>query len=86
VAAFPVQGPVDIVLNGVTGWLSENLSKAALDALQIDPKRCREDALKYTWEACTHQFLTHMRTANPRAAGATLVTGPAAAALQPPRD
>lgn len=86
VAAFPVQGPVDIVLNGVTGWLSENLSKAAVDALQIDPSRCREDALKYTWEACTHQFLTHMRTANPRAAGATLVTGPAAAALPPPRD
>jgi glycosyltransferase involved in cell wall biosynthesis len=86
VAAFPVQGPVDIVQNGVTGYLSENLAKAAVDALRIDPVRCREEALKYTWEACTHQFLSHVRTANPRAAGAALVTGPAAAALQPPQD
>jgi hypothetical protein len=25
---------------------------------------CRETALKYTWEACTRQFLTHIETAN----------------------
>lgn len=49
VAAFPVQGPVDIVQNGVTGFLSENLAKAALDAVPLDPNRCREEALKYTW-------------------------------------
>jgi glycosyltransferase involved in cell wall biosynthesis len=84
VAAFPVQGPVDIVQNGVTGYLSEDLAKAALDAVQLDPSRCREEALKYTWEACTHQFLTHVRAANPRVAGTTLVTG--APALHPPRD
>jgi hypothetical protein len=69
----------------VTGWLSENLAKAALDALQLDPNRCREEALKYTWETCTHQFLTHVRSANPRA-GAALVTGSTTPALQPPRD
>lgn len=80
VAAFPVQGPIDIVQNGVTGYLSENLATAARDALTIDPQRCREEALKYTWEACTQQFLAHVRVANPRAVGAAALPGQPAAA------
>ena len=65
VAAFPVQGPIDIVENGVTGCLDENLETAAMKALQIDPERCRRQALLYTWEACTRQFLTHLEAARP---------------------
>ena len=37
VAAFPVQGPIDIVTNGVTGFLSEDLQQAAIDALSLEP-------------------------------------------------
>jgi len=65
VAAFPVQGPIDVIANGVTGYLNEDLKQAALDALKIDPVRCREEALKYTWEACTRQFLDHLNAARP---------------------
>jgi glycosyltransferase involved in cell wall biosynthesis len=60
VAAYPVQGPIDIIENGVTGFLDEDLQKAALAALVLKPEACREAALKYTWEACTRQFLTHV--------------------------
>ena len=65
VAAFPVQGPVDIIENGVTGYLDEDLGKAAIAALNIDPQRCREEALKYTWDACTRQFVNHIEAARP---------------------
>lgn len=75
VAAFPVQGPIDIVTNGVTGFLSEDLQQAAIDALGLEPGRCREEALKYTWEACTRQFLGHLQ-----ATGPTTATQPRAAA------
>jgi len=63
VAAFPVQGPVDIIENGVTGFLDEDLQKAALAALALKPEACRQAALKYTWEACTRQFLANIEAA-----------------------
>ncbi len=56
VAAFPVTGPIDVVVNGVTGVLSEDLRAAALTALHLDRRACREHALRYTWEAATRQF------------------------------
>ena len=57
VAAYPVTGPLDVVVDGVTGVLREDLREAALAALQLDPAACRTHALKYSWEACTRQFL-----------------------------
>jgi glycosyltransferase involved in cell wall biosynthesis len=63
VAAFPVQGPIDIIENGVTGFLDDNLQQAALAALALKPEPCRETALRYTWEASTRQFLAHVEAA-----------------------
>jgi len=57
VAAYPVTGPVDVVLDGVTGVLSEDLRRAALAALDLDPQACRAHALAHSWEASTRQFL-----------------------------
>jgi len=57
VAAYPVTGPLDVVVDGVTGVLSEDLRSAALAALKLDPAACRHHALGYSWEACTRQFL-----------------------------
>jgi glycosyltransferase involved in cell wall biosynthesis len=57
VAAYPVTGPVDVVVDGVTGVLRENLREAALAAQQLDPAACRAHALAYSWEASTRQFL-----------------------------
>ena len=60
VAAFPVTGPIDVVVNGVTGVLSEDLRAAALTALHLDRRACREHALRYTWEAATRQFIASL--------------------------
>jgi glycosyltransferase involved in cell wall biosynthesis len=75
VAAYPVQGPVDIIDHGVTGCLNDDLHQAALDALTLDPQRCRQEALKYTWDACTRQFLGHLEVAraSPKLATAAAV-------------
>ena len=65
VAAFPVQGPIDIVENGVTGFLDEDLAQAAQAALALSPETCRQTALKYNWEACTQQFLANLNPVRP---------------------
>jgi glycosyltransferase involved in cell wall biosynthesis len=60
VAAFPVTGPIDVIENGRTGVLSEDLRAAALAALQLDPAQCRAFALAHTWEAATQQFVGNL--------------------------
>lgn len=60
VAAYPVTGPKDVVTHGVNGMLDEDLRAAALGALKLDPRACREHALRYTWEAATAQFLENL--------------------------
>ena len=57
VAAYPVTGPIDVVIDGVTGALNEDLRAAALAALDLDPDACRAHALQHSWAACTRQFL-----------------------------
>lgn len=60
VAAYPVTGPIDVVLQGVTGVLDEDLRAAAMAALGMDPERCRAHALAHSWEAATRQFLASL--------------------------
>jgi glycosyltransferase involved in cell wall biosynthesis len=60
VAAYPVTGPIDVIQNGVTGVLDEDLRAAALAALKLDPQQCRAFALKHTWEAATRQFVANL--------------------------
>jgi glycosyltransferase involved in cell wall biosynthesis len=67
VAAYPVTGPVDVVVPGVTGFLDEDLRSAALRCLALDSVACREHALQYSWEACTRQFRAAL-AAQPEAA------------------
>jgi glycosyltransferase involved in cell wall biosynthesis len=71
VAAFPVQGPLDVVRNGVTGVLDEDLPRAIRGALQLDPQQCLAFAQLHTWERCTRQFLGHLAIATEHAAPAT---------------
>lgn len=60
VAAYPVTGPIDVVTQGVTGELNEDLRAAALAALKLDPNQCRAYALANTWETATRQFLSQL--------------------------
>ncbi len=63
VAAYPVQGPCDVLLDDRVGCMSENLKAAALNALSLDRLVCREYAQRYSWDACTRQFLSHLASA-----------------------
>ena len=60
IAAYPVTGPVDVVRNGVTGVLDNDLKKAALAALELDPGACIDYARQYSWAACAEAFLNYL--------------------------
>lgn len=65
VAAYPVQGPKDVIGDAPVGCLRDDLRSAALTAVKIPPERARAFALGYSWEACTKQFIRNL--AIPRA-------------------
>jgi glycosyltransferase involved in cell wall biosynthesis len=61
VAAFPVRGPLDVITPGVTGVMDVDLRRACLDALQLPRQQVREQALNFSWEAATAQFMQHLQ-------------------------
>jgi len=56
VAAFPVAGPMQVVTPGVSGALHEDLRAAVLDALQLERKPVRQEALKRSWRTIAQQL------------------------------
>jgi glycosyltransferase involved in cell wall biosynthesis len=57
VAAFPVQGPIDVVGESSVAVLDHDLQKAVLLAQRIDRAECRQYAQRYSWHSATQQFL-----------------------------
>lgn len=49
VAAFPVQGPKDAVLDGVAGVLDKDLGKIRLEVLGVDRSMCKKHVLSCSW-------------------------------------
>jgi glycosyltransferase involved in cell wall biosynthesis len=60
VAAYPVTGPRDIILQDKIGYLSEDLKEASLKALHMDRAACRDYALGFSWETCARQFVQNV--------------------------
>lgn len=60
VAAYPVQGPLDVIGSAKVGCLHEDLATACLTALDTPRENCREFAQNFAWEACTRQFITNL--------------------------
>lgn len=60
VAAYPVTGPIDVVRDGATGVLDNDLGKAALAALELDPRACTDYVKQYSWSACAETFRNHL--------------------------
>jgi glycosyltransferase involved in cell wall biosynthesis len=58
VAAYPVQGPDDVIGGSEVGVLADDLRVAAMGALKIDRQRCREFALARSWAAATKEFVS----------------------------
>ena len=63
VAALPVPGPIDVVEQGLTGVLDNDLERACFDAIRLPREQVRQHAMKYSWEAATQQFLRNLRPA-----------------------
>lgn len=74
VAAYPVTGPIDVVDDGVTGFLDEDLERAITNALGLDRAGCRAAALERTWEKATARFASHLVQARTGAGFASLST------------
>ena len=60
VAAYPVQGPLDVIADAPVGRLDNDLRSACLAALDADPDTCRAYAMNFSWEACSRQFLSNL--------------------------
>lgn len=60
VAAYNVTGPKDVVDDPRVGVLGEDLEQAALQAMDLDPSKCRNHALKYSWPNCAQSFLDNL--------------------------
>jgi glycosyltransferase involved in cell wall biosynthesis len=74
VAAYPVQGPLDVIGGADIGVMNDDLRLAAIAALKIDRKRCREFALARSWAAATREFIAlqkPVRMASGRAVAAS---------------
>ena len=77
VAAYPVPGPQDVVRDGYTGALDDNLESAVFRALGVNPQACVEFAAEHDWRRSTERFL---RAQQPRDSGTVKVAAPAAPA------
>ena len=56
VAAFPVQGPVDVIQQGVNGYMDWDLEAAVRECLTLDREQVKESSKQWTWEECWHIF------------------------------
>lgn len=60
VAAYPVQGPLDVIDGSGVGCLNEDLAQAVASALQLPPEACRTYALERSWPNATSQFFGNL--------------------------
>jgi len=60
IAAYPVTGPTDIIINGVNGYMDDNLETAIKYALNCDRKKVYESSKQYTWSGCTEAFVENL--------------------------
>lgn len=65
VAAYPCQGPMDVVDEGITGCMNDDLKQAVKDALMLDRQRVWEGSGRWTWERAWEIFRDNLVDASP---------------------
>jgi len=58
VAAFPVPGPADVVVDGGNGALDTDLREAVFRALAVPAEHCVDYALKHSWARSCETFVS----------------------------
>ena len=66
VAAYPCQGPEDVVDEGVTGCLNDDLKQAVKDALMLDHQRVWEGSYRWSWERAWEIFRDNLVDKQPK--------------------
>lgn len=56
VAAYPVQGPLDVIDGGITGCMNADLKQAVKNALMLDRQQVWEGSQRWTWEKAWQIF------------------------------
>ena len=62
VAAYPVDGPIDVLGNTKSAVMDNNLNKACESALHISRKSARKYAENFSWQSATEIFASHLET------------------------
>jgi glycosyltransferase involved in cell wall biosynthesis len=62
VAAYPCQGPLDVVDEGVTGCMRDDLAQSVTDALLLDRAKVLEGSQRWTWERAWEIFRDNLVT------------------------
>lgn len=60
VAAFPVTGPIDVIIQDKTGVCDDNLKEAILSARMLNAEDCVEFAENNSWGNCAEVFLSYL--------------------------
>lgn len=60
VAAYPVAGPIDILENGITGHMSEDLKSSIDVCLGLPRDRVESASMKWTWVQCWEIFKNNL--------------------------
>ena len=50
VAAFPCDGPKDVIDDGITGYMDKNLADAVFMCMQLDREKVLEGSQRWTWD------------------------------------
>lgn len=65
VAAYPVSGPLDVVMPGITGYLDNTLSESIDRCIGLDRSRVQQQGLEWTWQRCWHIFRDNLVPISP---------------------
>ena len=60
VAAYPCQGPEDVIDEGITGCMNSDLKQAVTDALMLDRQRVWEDSGRWSWQRAWEIFKNNL--------------------------
>jgi glycosyltransferase involved in cell wall biosynthesis len=64
VAAYSVPGPIDILENGITGYMGNNLVDSITRCLELDRKQVEINSNKWSWKNCWEIFRDNLVNKN----------------------